>query len=283
MNIPNVFTKQIPFIIFLLLLGSILYQYLFKEDREQALATAGFISSPKIDDFYFLDFRLMSDKLRPKEKYRLAKIVDITGDIITLLYGDFYYTRQRTIKESIRYGHLRFKDYFQEKRYDFKLEQLKAMNDSGAIYMVKRPVFGELYDNGIKPYEYSSQSDLFIPGKRENTAGLAFLNEKNLETSEQSAFDYFSQSADYGYAQGQLNLAQMLLNGQYVKKDLVQSLYWFKQASLQSYKPAILKYEIVCKQVESCDIYNFFKELVDSGVNIKVRSIDVKLSANDNN
>ena len=280
MKISNIPTKTITIFIAILLLGSLLNQLILKESDEQVLTTSEYISSPKIDDFYFLDFRLMSDKLRPKEKYRLAKVVDITGDVVTLLYSDFYYYRQRTIKESIRYGHLRFKDYFQKKRYDFKLEQLKTMNESGAIYMVKRPIFKELYGNKIEPYEYSYQSDLFISGKRENTVGLNFLNEKYLEKSEESAFDYFSQSADYGYAQGQLNLAQMYLNGQYVEKDLLQSLYWFKQASLQSYKPAILKYEIVCKQVESCDIYGFFKELVDSGVNIKVRSIDIKLSAN---
>jgi len=256
----------------------ILMNIWFESQEQQDVLTSEIISSPQIDDFYFLDFRLLSDNLRPREKYRLAKVVDITGDVITLLYSDFYYVREQIIKESIRYGHLRFKDYFQTKRYDFTHNEIIAMYESGAITLAKRPVLKELYGNGIEPYEYRYQSDLFVPGKRENTKGLLFLNETKLETSLQSAYDYFSQSANLGFAKGQLNLAEMYINGQYVDKDFKQALYWLKQASLQSDKPSILKYVIVCKQVVGCDIFGFYKDLIDSGVDIKVRNLDVKLS-----
>lgn len=43
-----------------------------------------------INDIYFLDFRLLSDKLRPKNKYIIAKIFDITEDNVTFLYGNFF-------------------------------------------------------------------------------------------------------------------------------------------------------------------------------------------------
>ena len=69
----------------------------------------------------------------------------------------------------------------------------------------------------------------------------------------------------------------MYINGQYVKKDFEQALYWLKQASLQSYKPAILKYGIICKQTKSCNFVDFYQDLTASGVNIKVRKLDFKL------
>ncbi|NQY50992.1 MAG: sel1 repeat family protein, partial [Colwellia sp.] len=108
-----------------------------------------YLASPKIDDIYFLDFRVLSDALRPKEKYRLAKVVDITGDTVTLLYGNMFYLRQQTLKDSIHYGQLRYKGYFESKRYDLTLTQLKAMHDSTAIYMIKRPDLNMLYGNYI--------------------------------------------------------------------------------------------------------------------------------------
>jgi len=73
-----------------------------------------------------------------------------------------------------------------------------------------------------------------------------------------------------------VNLAQMYINGQYVEKDLNKALYWLNQASLQSHKPAILKYEIVCKQLSSCLIYGFFNNLVTAGIDVKVRKMPQK-------
>ncbi|MCJ8318559.1 MAG: sel1 repeat family protein [Colwellia sp.] len=276
----NIANPRVITLILLVIVALISSKIWFDSEQHQDAASAEIISSPQIDDFYFLDFRLLSDNLRPREKYRLAKVVDITGDVITLLYSDFFYVREGIIKESIRFGHLRFKDYFQSKRYDFSHNEIKAMYNAGAITLAKRPVLKKLYGNGIEPYEYRYQSDLFVPGKRENNTGLLFLNEQNLETNLQSAFDLFNQSAHLGFAKGQLNLAEMYVNGQYVDKDFNQALYWFKQASLQSYKPAILKYVIVCKQVEGCDLYGFYKSLIDAGVDIKVRNLDFKLSSN---
>ena len=278
--LSDIANRRVMTLILLVIVTFIFAKIWFEGEKQQDALSAEIISSPQIDDFYFLDFRLLSENLRPREKYRLAKVVDITGEVITLLYSDFYYVREGIIKESIRYGHLRFKDYFQSKRYDFTHNEIKAMYNDGAITLAKRPVLKKLYGNGIEPYEYRYQSDLFVPGKRENNAGLLFLNEKQLETNLQSAFDYFNQSANLGFEQGQLNLAEMYVNGQYVDKDFKQALYWFKQASLQSYKPAILKYIIVCKQVEGCDLYGFYRELIDAGVDIKVRNLDVKLSSN---
>lgn len=248
-----------------------------QQENDESLV---YLASPKIDDIYFLDFRLLSDSLRPKEKYRIAKVVDITGDMVTLLYGNVFYLRQQSLKDSIRYGQLRYKDYFESKRYDISLAQLKKMHDTSAIYMIKRPDQNMLYGNYIndpKP-EAEFSSKLYVPGKRESHKGLSLLKSSYLENNLQQAFQQFNRSAQLGFAQGQVNLGQMYLNGQYVEKDLSQAMFWFKQAALKSDKAGVLKYVIVCRQVSDCHEGDFYQELTEAGVNIKVRELDFKLN-----
>jgi len=255
---------------------------LFIEQCSQAeqaeKASVNYVNAPKINDIYFLDFRLLSNSLRPKEKYRLAKVVDITGDVITLQYGNMFYFRQQSLKDSIRYGQLRYRKYFESKRYDFTLEQVQSMWQSGAIYLVKRPVLDKLFGNNVSPDKVHYSSNIFIPGKRENLSATSFLKSNYIEDNLSQAFELFQQSAQLGFAKGQVNLAQMYLNGQHVEQDLQQTLYWLKQAALQSHKPGILKYVIVCKQINSCDLATFYQSLISAGVNIKIRAMDVKLS-----
>ncbi len=248
------------------------------QSQQEDDASLTYLASPKIDDIYFLDFRVLSDNLRPREKYRIAKVVDVTGDIITLLYGNMFYLHQQSLKDSIRYGELRYKDYFEGKRYDLALAELKGMHDSAAIYMIKRPEQNMLYGNYINDPEPEARSSFYVPGKRENLQGLSLLKAKYLENNSEQAFEKFSRSAQLGFAQGQVNLAQMYLNAQYVDKDLSHAMHWFKQAALQSDKAGVLKYVIVCRQVSHCNEVDFYQELTEAGVNIKVRKVDFTLN-----
>lgn len=270
----------IYFVLFLVFCFVITKYEKSQEDENQTLTI---ISNPKINDIYFLDFRLLSKNLRPKEKYRIAKIVDITGDTITLLYGRFYYQYQNAAENGIRYGQLRYNDYFETKRYDISIDAIKDMYSSKAIYLAKRPIRNKLFGNFVSPVEVNPikpkrVSPYLIPGKKENSRGEAFLNEKFSETNLKTAFDLFQISSNLGYAQGQINLAEMYINGRHVAKDFNKALHWLKQASLQSSKTAILKYGIICKQVVSCNVVDFYKELTNAGVNIKVRALEFTLS-----
>tara|TARA_R110002072_G_scaffold63690_1_gene158175 strand:+ start:8586 stop:9452 length:867 start_codon:yes stop_codon:yes gene_type:complete len=275
-NIDNLSISLFKLVILLVVVCFGFREYnVYKEDKNQTLTN---VLAPKINDIYFLDFRLLSDNLGSKEKYKIAKIVDITGDIITLVYGRFFYQYQNAAINSIQYGQLSYKDYFEPKRYDLKLDTIKQMHGSGAIYLVKRPTRNKLYGSLVGPEGLTLPSSQFIYGKRENIKGEAFLKELHSETNFKSAFDLFQQSSSLGYADGQINLAEMYINGLYVEKDLNKAIFWLKQASLQSSKPAILKYGIVCKQIELCNIVDFYQELKANGVNIKVRNLDFKLT-----
>lgn len=264
------------FILAMLIMAAVV-QYV-STAKQVELESAELIKAPKINDIYFLDFRLLSDTLRPKEKYRLAKVVDITGDVVTLQYGNLFYLRQQALKDSIRYGQFRYRKYFEPKRYDFKKNEINRLWHSGAIYLAKRPVLDKLFGNNVSPDKVRHSSTLFMPGKRENISANAFLKSSYIEDNLSQAFGLFQQSAQLGFAEGQVNLAQMYMNGQSVDKNPQQALYWLQQASLQSHKPGILKYVIVCQQVSTCDLAAFYQSLISAGVNIKVRKMDVQLS-----
>lgn len=269
------FSKKLLLIPLLFAIAYFSYYGVYQKhiEKQQTLAI---VSAPKINDIYFFDFRLLRDNLRPTEKYRLAKVVDITGDIVTLNYGSFYYQHQHAAINSIYYGQLSYKNSFEPKRHDYQLKEIQQKFKSGALYLAMRPKHDKLLGQRVSPEKRAVRLNAFIQGRKENIRGEAFLNELHSETNLAEAFELFTKSASYNYPQGQLNLAEMYINGQHVEKDLKKALYWLNQASLQSNKSAILKYEIICQQVAECELYDFFKNLKANGVDVKVRKLKSK-------
>lgn len=189
----------------------------------------------------------------------------------------FYYQRQRAVIKSIQYGQLMFQDYFQDKRYDISHQTIKKLYENKAIYLAKRPINNKVFGRSVSFQRMLKVSHNLIYGMKENLSGEEFLKVQYSETNLEAAFELFQRSANFSYPEGQVNLAQMYLNGQYVEKDLKQTLYWLKAASLNKYKPAIYKYGIVCKQVDWCNIGDFYQELTENGIEITVRKVNVKL------
>ncbi len=235
--------------------------------------TAHFIASPKIGDIYFINYPLLEKDVRPNEKFRIAKLVDITGEVLTFQYGSLLYVSQTGVEKAIEFGQLRYKKYFEPKRYNFSLSNVIQMHKDNIFYKVERPVYGKLYGNFVSPQHRKTSKSLYIPGRKENSSGEVYLKSAYLENNLQLAFEYFNQSAQLNYPAGQVNLAQMYINQNFIEKDYNHALYWLKQASLQSYKPAILKYVIVCQQVSNCSEIEFYQELQLAGVAIKVRAL----------
>ncbi|GLX77077.1 hypothetical protein tinsulaeT_04170 [Thalassotalea insulae] len=259
-------------VVFILLYLTARYQQYNAEQN----ATEQLLTSPKVNDIYFLDFRLISDNLRPNEKYRVAKIFDITGDIVTLRYGDLLFANKHSAEDSVRFGQLRYQDYFQPERINLTVQELQQWRAKEAIYLVKRPKLNKLFGNYVGPVNQSQPSMQFIQGRREYYTGRAHLANSLSETSIEDAFYYFEKSATLGYSLGQVSLAELYLTDEY-GHDLESSLYWLERAALQSHKPAILKYGIICQQVENCNLGDFYQMLIENGVNLKVREMPVKL------
>ena len=270
--------------LYFLLLTVVVFIYLRYTTEEQIAArqTRAILSQPNVGDLLFFDYRNLTHPeikipLRPNENYRVAKIIDITGNIVTLRLGDLFYQHQGAVIESVRYGQLGYKRYFQKKRYDIALADLKQMYKNKAIYLAKRPIDNKLFGGLVSPIQYKKAINPLTPGMKENTAGESYLLIPFAESNLQSAFELFQQSANLSYAKGQVNLAKMYINGYYVEEDLHQALYWLKQASLNRFIPAIYKYKIICQQVSGCNIDDFYQELTENGIDIKLRKTDFKL------
>jgi len=137
-------------LIFLLVISYFGYGRYEQYKTEQAEASI-FILNPQVNDIYFLDMRLLKDKLERKNKYKLAKVVRITDDNVAIVYGSFFYQLQHAVVNSIQYGDLSNSDYFTLIPDYIPYSKIKEMKSNGAIYLVKRPVHNKIYGNFVGP------------------------------------------------------------------------------------------------------------------------------------
>ena len=126
------------------------YERYEQHKTEQAEASV-FIINPKVNDIYFLDMRLIKDKLERKNKYKLAKVVRVSDDNVAIVYGSFFYQWQYALVNSIQYGELSNSDYFTLIPDYISFSKIKEMKSNGAIYLVKRPIQNKIYGNFVSP------------------------------------------------------------------------------------------------------------------------------------
>jgi hypothetical protein len=264
-------------IIFMLLLT-----YYFSEEQEKHRQSQQYIETPKVNDFYYLDYRKSSGDRRSNHKYRVAKIVDITGGTVSLTYGNYFYPLKRSLSDGIRFGHTRNYDYFEKNRQHYSLEELDSLFEQGFIYRVVRP---ELFSigrnsmaymidgNAVTDVSVAKEKWFFIPGKRENTEGVAFLKATYIDDRIEQAFTLLKKSAELGYAPGQTNLAELYLTSTDMEGngDVEKAAHWLFQAALQGYQPAVEKYRVICQLEESCDINDFYQALNEAGTNLQIQ------------
>jgi len=252
------------------LLTVMLLTYFVQGIIEKDQLSDKFIEKPAINDFYHVDFRYLSDELRPNEKYRIGKVIDITGDVATVIYSRLFYRMQRGADESIRVGHVTHFSFFSRKEYHYSFAKLQAMRTQGAIYRVERPYKNELRGKPVVKPTKRFLSSIYFPGARQNNSGLAFLEASYIKNHVQRAFEKFKSSAEMGYKLGQVNLAALYITGKHGEQDLNKALYWLQEAALQDHQPAIDKYLIVCQQVEKCSKVDFLNILAKQGVNFHI-------------
>ncbi|WP_085297393.1 hypothetical protein [Cognaticolwellia mytili] len=111
---------------------------------EQAEASI-LILTPKVNDIYFLDMRLIGDVLKSKHKYRLAKVVNVTDDTVAIVYGRVTYQWQNAVVNSIKFDDVNNYDYFKLIPDYLSFSKIKEMRNNEAIYLVKRPIKNKIY------------------------------------------------------------------------------------------------------------------------------------------
>jgi hypothetical protein len=101
--------------------------------------------TPQVNDIYFLDMGLLSDNLERKHKYRLAKVVSVTGNNVAIVYGRFFYQWKNSVVNRIKHDDLNNHHYFKLIPDYIPFSTITKMKASGAIYLVKRPIRNKLY------------------------------------------------------------------------------------------------------------------------------------------
>lgn len=240
--------------------------------------TEKIIRAPQIHDYMMLDYRKFSDDLRPNERFRLAKVVDITGDTVSMVYGNYFYKRESAFEDVIKVGQVTNYRYFGKARYHFSYDELYQLYQEQAIVVAGRPEANFLYGTYVLSQQPGYQlSHEYIAGEREYASGLAFEQANYLADHLTDAFGFFEKSAKLGFYLGQIKLAEYYLTGKAVEVNFDQALHWLEMASLQSSETAINKFAIVCKQTRGCDLPAFYQRVIDQGVNLTVNG-DIEIN-----
>lgn len=235
------------------------------------------VNFPQINDFFLLDYRKISNDLRPNEKYRVAKIIDMTGDTISFAYGNFFYSYQSSFEGAISSGQTRSFSYFSKNSYHYTIDEFNALYRKGGVVKAARPKANMLFGNFVINETGYQVGGAYNPGERQFASGLAFEQANYLQDYKFKAFQQFEKSADMGFSLGQIKLAEYYLAGDVVHTDFQSALYWLEAAALQSRERAIKKYVIVCQQTKGCDERGFYQRLIDNGVNLTVNNSGVSL------
>ncbi len=248
--------------------------FYFSEEQKQHRQSQVHLNAPKVNDFYYLDYQKTVGDFRPQQKYRVAKIVDITGGTVSLVYGNYFYPLKSTLGKGVSLGQTRRHDYFEHKRHNFSYAELDKLFQQGFIYRVVRPELNYIGrnmsaymidGNVVSEPELVEQEWRYVPGKRQNTQAMAFLKATYIEDRFDKAFALLKRSAELGYAPGQTNLAELYLTGIEGTRDVETAVHWLFKAALQGYQPAIEKYRVICQLEEACQIADFYQALNEAG------------------
>ena len=125
----------------------------YSSHKTEQIEASALILAPQVNDIYFLDLRLLGGKLERnnEHKYKLAKVIRVSDENLTIVYGTVLYQWQHAVVSSIEYGLLSNNDYFKLIPDYISFSKIKEMRSNGAIYLVKRPIRNRLYGDFVSP------------------------------------------------------------------------------------------------------------------------------------
>jgi TPR repeat protein len=238
-----------------------IWQY---DQYRERVQTNDYLSTPYVNDFYFLNNKKLLENQRPTQNYRLAKVVSIGKNVVSLVYGRFTFQNESMLKKDIQSGMVIESRYFLKQQHIFTFEKLQHLLSEETILLIKRPQANKLYGNLVinNTIQASKGSSL---ARFYNNKGEAFMRISHVEGSLNNAHKYFLKSADLGYTPAQINLSRWYINEEKFK----DALYWLKLASFKGDKTAINLYLVSCQKVNECDAQKFSEDVTSFGFNLK--------------
>jgi len=246
-----------------LILSLLAIAYWQHAQYREGVATQEYVSTPNVNDFYFLNNQKLLEYQRPNQNYRLAKVISVGNDVVSLVYGRFTFQNESMLKKDIQSGMVIESRYFSKEQYLFTFDKLQQLLNEEAILLVKRPQANKLYgnlviNNTLKLGKGTSLARFF------NNKGEAFMRVSHIKENLENARKQFFKSADLDYTPAQINLSRWYIN----EGNLEQALYWLKLASYKGDKTAINLYLTNCQKVDKCDVRKFSADVTALGFSL---------------
>ena len=99
---------------------------------------ATYISQPKIDDYYVVDFTKVFVDADAAYKYGLMRVTDVTSTEIEFQIGSMVYNMASGIQQDIRDGKAAADSYYEPDKARFEFSELLELKDDVAIYSIER-------------------------------------------------------------------------------------------------------------------------------------------------
>lgn len=213
---------------------------LFENKQQQA----EFLSSPKVDDVLILDMGHLIKDRKYQAQYRVAQVLQVDDETITLKQGSYTYRKKRGAERAIKLDSLMLNNYFRPALLSFKKSELSALYDKGAIDEIYRPT--DIYVmGGIVRYRAAPEHipyRLKVSFNQFNQEGLRAYSDRDLVEARR----LFTLAAEQGHDFGQYNLADMLEYGEGGSVDLAGAYKWYKSAAEQNNLKAKAALESFC-------------------------------------
>ncbi|WP_286265029.1 tetratricopeptide repeat protein [Thalassotalea atypica] len=247
----------------LMILALCYWQY---QAYQKELQTQAYITSPKVNDFYFLNYQGIAENIRPHEKYRLAKVTIVNGNEVSVVYSRYIYAKMSALKIDIKGGMVIDSRYFNRNEHKYTIPQFQAFYRKDIVTEVLRPksnrLFGNVVVNDVSINKhYKNLADMH------NDRGLAFMANSQVEGNIESAREYFSKAARLGLSKGQVNLAKSYLI-ENKEDNTKQALFWLDKAAHQGNQEAIKLYLSNCKSTNGCFKNEFKKNMKAAGFEV---------------
>ena len=215
------------FVIALIVIAYFAYS-IFENKQQQA----EFLSAPKVDDVLILDMGHLIKDRKYQTQYRVAQVLSVEEDSITLKQGSYTYRKKRGAERAIKLDSLMLSNYFRPALISFKKSELAALHEQGAIDEIFRPtdiyVMGGIVRHRAAPEHIPHK--LKVSLNQFNQEGVRAYLERDFE----EARKLFTQAAEQGYDYGQFTLADMLEYGEGGNVDLAGAYKWYKVAAAQN-------------------------------------------------
>ncbi|MAD89494.1 MAG: hypothetical protein CMK64_07290 [Pseudoalteromonas sp.] len=228
----------------LFVIALIVIAYFVHSIYENKQQQAVFLADPQIDDVLILDMGHINTDRKYQAQYRVAQVLQVGDETVTLKQGSYTYRKKRGAERAIKLDSLMLNNYFRPALLSFKKSELSALYDKGAIDEIYRPtdiyVMGGIVRHRAMPERVPHK--LKIAFNQYNQEGVQAYLARDFE----EARKLFTLAAEQGHDWGQYNLADMLEYGEGGNIDLAGAYKWYKSAAEQSNLKAKAALESFC-------------------------------------